>query len=148
MIIFDNYSDIPVEEAIRDLLEAGSDIDIRVIRNRYNIGMTANILKCFDECPDPWLWVLGDDDEVIEGSVARILDDINSKSELHLITYTLAEDSLKRDQEVITSGIDPFLETFETFGAVLFLSTSIYNMEKVIGSMSFAQFFKHHTLPI
>ncbi len=147
VIIFDNHSDIPVEETIRDLLVENSDIDIRVIRNRYNIGMTANILKCFDECPDPWLWILGDDDEVTEGSVTRILDDIGSKSELHVITYAWDEDSLKRDHEVITTGIDPFLETFETFGAVLFLSTSVYNIEKVIGSMSFAQFFQTSYAP-
>jgi glycosyltransferase involved in cell wall biosynthesis len=147
VIIVDNCSDIPVEDTIKDLLEEYSHIDISVIRNRYNIGMTANILKCFGECPDPWLWVLGDDDEVTDGAVARILSDIDRKRELHLITYAWDADSFKREQEVITTGIDQFLETFETFGVVLFLSTSVYNMNKVVGSMSFAHFFQTSYAP-
>ena len=147
VVIFDNCSDIPVKDTIEDLVEANSHIDISIVRNRYNIGMTANILKCFEECPDPWLWVLGDDDEVTDGAVARILSDIDMKRELHFITYAWDPDSFKREQEVITTGIDQFLETFETFGAVLFLSTSVYNMNKVVDSMSFAHFFQTSYAP-
>jgi glycosyltransferase involved in cell wall biosynthesis len=147
VVIFDNCSDVPVKDTIEDLVEANAHIDISIVRNRYNIGMAANILKCFEECPDPWLWVLGDDDEVTDGAVARILSDIDMKRELHFITYAWDADSFKRRQEVITTGIDQFLETFETFGCVLFLSTSVYNMNKVIGSMSFAQFFQTSYAP-
>jgi glycosyltransferase involved in cell wall biosynthesis len=147
VIIFDNCSDVPVKDTIKDLEEVYSHIDINVVRNRYNIGMTGNILKCFEVCPDPWLWVLGDDDEVTDGAVARILSDIGRHRELHFITYAWDEDSFKREQEVITTGIDQFIETFETFGAVLFVSTSVYNMNKVVGSMSFAHFFQTSYAP-
>ena len=109
--------------------------------------MTSNILKCFEQCPDPWLWVLGDDDEVTDGAVAMILSDIEIKKYLHFITYAWDPDSFKREQEVITTGIDQFLETFETFGCVLFLSTSVYNMKKVSDSMSFAHFFQTSYAP-
>lgn len=134
VIVFDNCSDVPVKDSIEDLLEVYPHIDISVVRNRYNIGMTANILKCFEACSDPWLWILGDDDEVTDGAVATILSDIGRQSKLHFITYAWDEDSFKREQEVITTGIDQFIETFETFGAVLFLSTSVYNMNKVVAN--------------
>lgn len=147
VVIFDNCSDVPVKDTIKDLVEANSHIDISIVRNRYNIGMTANILKCFEECPDPWLWVLGDDDEVTDDAVTSILSDIDMKRELHFITYAWDADSFKRGREVITTGIDQFLETFETFGAVLFLSTSVYNMNKVVDSMSFAHFFQTSYAP-
>jgi len=147
VVIFDNCSDVSVRDTIEDLVEVYSQIDISVVRHRYNIGMTANILKCFEECPDPWLWVLGDDDEVTDGAVARILGDINMKRELRFITYAWDADSFKRGQEVITTGIDQFLETFETFGCVLFLSTSVYNMNKVVDSMSFGHFFQTSYAP-
>ena len=147
VIIFDNCSDIPVKDTIKNLLEVYSHIDISVVRNRYNIGMTANILKCFEACPDPWLWILGDDDEVADGAVATILSDIGRQSEMHFITYAWDEDSFKRKQEVVTTGIDQFIETFETFGAVLFLSTSVYSMTKVVGSLSFAHFFQTSYAP-
>ena len=147
VVIFDNCSDVPVKDTIENLMENFSYIDLRIVRNRYNIGMTANILKCFEECPDPWLWVLGDDDEVTDGAVARILSDIEMKKEFHFITYAWDADSFKRKQEVVTTGIDQFLEIFETFGAVLFLSTSVYNMNKVVDSMSLAHFFQTSYAP-
>ena len=147
VIVFDNCSDVPVKASIQDLLEVYPHIDISIVRNRYNIGMTANILKCFEACSDPWLWILGDDDEVTDGAVSTILSDIDRHSELHFVTYAWDEDSFKREQEVITTGIDQFIETFETFGAVLFLSTSVYNMNKVVGSISFAHFFQTSYAP-
>ena len=52
VIIFDNCSDVPVNDTIAELVEVNSHIEISVVRNRYNIGMTANILKCFEICPD------------------------------------------------------------------------------------------------
>ncbi len=147
VIICDNFSDIPIKDSIQDLLEIYSHIDISIVRNPYNLGMTANILKCFEVCPDPWLWILGDDDEVADDAVTTILSDISRQSEMHFITYAWDEDSFKRKQEVVTTGIDQFIETFETFGAVLFLSTSVYSMNKVVGSSSFAHFFQSSYAP-
>ena len=147
IIIIDNCSDIPVENTIRNLIKGYSHIDITIFRNRHNIGMTANILKCFEICSDPWLWVLGDDDEVSDNAVERILIDIKRQKEKHFITYAWDEDSFKRKGEKITTGIDQFIDTFETFGAILFLSTSVYNMKKVSKSMSFAHFFQTSYAP-
>lgn len=148
VIIFDNCSDIPIENTVKDLLMNHSDVDIEVKTNPHNVGMTANILKCFENCSEPWLWIIGDDDEVTEGAVERILNDIERHKEVHFITYAWDEDSFKnRKKEVVTTGIDEFIETFETFGAVLFLSTSVYNMEKVVDSMSFAHFFQSSYAP-
>tara|TARA_B100000780_G_scaffold278040_1_gene250314 strand:+ start:2953 stop:3954 length:1002 start_codon:yes stop_codon:yes gene_type:complete len=147
VVIFDNCSDTPVKEVIEELVNTYPDINISIVRNRYNIGMTANILKCFEQCSDTWLWILGDDDEVVDGAVAKILIDIDRQRELHFITYAWDEDSFKRDQDIITTGIDEFIETFETFGAILFLSTSVYNMSKVKSSMAFANFFQTSYAP-
>lgn len=147
VIVFDNMSDIPVKDTIKELLDDYAHVDLTVIRNRYNVGMTGNILKCFEACPDPWLWILGDDDEVTNGAVARILKDTAKQTELHFITYAWDADTLKRKQPVTTTGVDQFLDTFETFGAVLFLSTSVYNLNKVIDSMSYAHFFQTSYAP-
>ncbi len=148
IIIYDNCSDIPVKDSITDLLNNYSNIDISIVTNPHNVGMTANILKCFENCSDPWLWILGDDDEVAEGAVERILSDIKRHKEVHFMTYAWDEDSFKnRKNEVVTKGIDEFIETFETFGAVLFLSTSVYNMNKVVSGMSFAHFFQSSYAP-
>ncbi len=148
IIVYDNCSDIPVKDSIADLLNDYSNIDISIVTNSHNVGMTANILKCFENCSDPWLWILGDDDEVADNAIERILYDIDRHKEMHFVTYAWDEDSFKnRTQEITTTGIDEFIDTFETFGAVLFLSTSIYNMNKVTDGMSFAHFFQSSYAP-
>ena len=45
IIIYDNCSDIPVKDSITDLLNSYSNIDISIVTNPHNVGMTANILK-------------------------------------------------------------------------------------------------------
>lgn len=147
LIIFDNCSEIPVQETLGELIKSFRNINIEIIRNPHNIGMTGNILKCFEACSDSWLWVLGDDDEVKDDAIKTILNDIKKNNSLHLITYAWDEDSFKREKEVTTRGIDEFIDTFETFGAVLFLSTSVYNIDKVISSMHFANFFQTSYAP-
>ena len=147
LIIFDNCSDIPVSETIDNLLKPYSHLDIAIKRNNHNVGMTGNILKCFEECTDSWLWILGDDDEIMDGAISTIFKDIERRNETYFITYAWDEDSLSRDEEVLTTGIDEFIDTFETFGVVLFLSTSIYNVEKVKKSMPFANFFQSSYAP-
>ena len=72
VVIFDNCSDTPVKEVIEELVNTYPDINISIVRNRYNIGMTANILKCFEQCSDTWLWILGDDDEVVDEHFGRL----------------------------------------------------------------------------
>lgn len=147
LLIFDNCSSVAVEPQLRDVLEPYSHLDVQVIRNRYNVGMTANILKCFEACNDPWLWVLGDDDEVSDDAISTIFRDINTHSDVYAITYAWDADSLKRPNEVITVGVEEFIEKFETFGAVLYLSTSVYNVSLVSKSMSLAHFFQTSYAP-
>ena len=69
ILILDNCSDVPVLDSLRDIIKEYSNVDINVIRNSYNLGLTGNILRCFEMCTDPWLWVLGDDDEVKDGAI-------------------------------------------------------------------------------
>lgn len=147
VLIFDNASDLVTEDAISDLLSNNYEKNIEVRRNKYNVGMTANILKCFEECDSPWLWVLGDDDEVKPDAVQTILLGMATYEDAHCITYAWDEDTLAREGEIEVTGIDSFLNTFETFGAVLFLSTTVYNVSKVCSAISFANFFQSSYAP-
>lgn len=148
VVIFDNHSDIPVQHSLKELLEEYSFLKIQIVRNRHNVGMTANILKCFELCEDQWLWILGDDDLVCPDAVENICCDIQSYMDAHCITYSWDNDTFQnRKTEISTHGVDEFIDTFETFGAVLFLSTSVYNMTKVSSGMAFAHFFQSSYAP-
>lgn len=147
LVIYDNNSDIPVKDYINDLLVQYKDTDISIIRNKHNIGMTGNIMKCFYECETKWLWVLGDDDIITDNSIEIIFKDITQYCDYSFLTYAWDEDSFKRKSDVITTGLNDFLNKFETFGAILFLSTSIYNMSKIKKFISYGYFFQSTYAP-
>lgn len=147
LLILDNNSKIPVKETLHQLIKKFPNLKIDIIRNRYNIGMTANICRCFELCDDSWLWILGDDDEVKEGAVLKVINDIKRHNDAHIINYAWDADTFKRKKEVVTLGANQFIDQFETFGAVLFLSTSVYNIKKVINGISYAHFFQSSYAP-
>ena len=81
LIIIDNSSPTPVQIDIEELLITFPGTDIRIIRNKHNVGLTGNIIKCFEQCEDGWLWILGDDDEVKDDAVSTILHDIECNNQ-------------------------------------------------------------------
>lgn len=142
LIIIDNCSDVPVEETLKDTIEKYNGANVQIIRNRYNIGLTGNILRCFELCDDPWLWVLGDDDHVTEGAIEQILSDTKKYEKFHFINYAWDELSFSRKNNIVTNGIDNFIDAFETLGIVLFISAGIYNTQKITKYLSFGNFFQ------
>lgn len=54
------------------------DASIRVIRNKANIGASANVARCIEFCETEWVWTLGDDDDVHADAIAKILQCIKN----------------------------------------------------------------------
>lgn len=87
VIVIDNSSLTPVSSVIGDLIEGNENV--RVIKNKFNIGMSANIARCIEVCETEWMWLLGDDDEVLPQAVQIILDDIsNANNEISYLKYS------------------------------------------------------------
>lgn len=63
ILVVDNASDADVEAAVRAAFPASAE-RIRFHRNRANIGLAANICRCFEVADGEWVWTLGDDDPV------------------------------------------------------------------------------------
>jgi glycosyltransferase involved in cell wall biosynthesis len=147
ILILDNCSEIPVLDSISDLIREYSHVDIKVIRNTYNVGLTGNILKCFEMCVDPWLWILGDDDEVKDGAIVQVTNDIKKYRDSHFVSYAWDKPSFERGNDIINTGVDELIDSFESLGVILFISTGIYNVEKVIDKISYANFFQSTYAP-
>lgn len=47
---------------------------VRVFRNEQNLGIDGNILRSVDENACRYAWLLGEDDRLVPGAVARVLD--------------------------------------------------------------------------
>lgn len=147
LLILDNCSDVPVSDSLGDIIGEYASVDINVIRNSYNLGLTGNILRCFEMCNDPWLWVLGDDDEVKEGAIEQIINDLKKYKDNHFISYAWDKPSFQRKKDLITSGADQLIDSFESLGVILFISAGIYNVEKVMSKLSFGNFFQSTYAP-
>ncbi|RZK28376.1 MAG: glycosyltransferase family 2 protein, partial [Hymenobacter sp.] len=74
LVIIDNCSSVPIKDTVEPYLLS----NVKVVRNTYNIGMAANILRCFENCDTEWLWVLGDDDPPHKNAVEIIIQEIKA----------------------------------------------------------------------
>jgi len=133
LLIIDNNSDILVEETLTSVLSEFPEIDARIIRNRANIGAEANFLRCFEYCETEWLWILGDDDDVGEDAVKIILSTIREHQHLAFLNfYTEVRTYPVRTEKILARGLNEFLEKLDFIGSIIFVSASVYNVNRII----------------
>jgi glycosyltransferase involved in cell wall biosynthesis len=75
ILILDNASPVQVEALVAEKFPEES-ASIRFIRNPSNIGLAANLLRCFENAKGDWTWLLGDDDPPLPTAVATILAEL------------------------------------------------------------------------
>jgi abequosyltransferase len=71
LMISDNASPDETSTVVEDFAAKG--LNIRYIQNSQNIGPDANFLQCFEQARGKYLWLFSDDDLIVPGGVARIL---------------------------------------------------------------------------
>lgn len=69
LIVLDNASMPPVEV----FADAPNKGVVKVIRSSHNVGLSGNIIKAFSLAHSEWLWILGDDDPVLDDAVDHVL---------------------------------------------------------------------------
>ena len=140
VLILDNNSTIPVEETLKELLNANTDKEILVKRNRVNIGADANILRCFELCDTEWIWVLGDDDAIEFDAIQTILDSIEKNKAALAINFSTREIVNKnlRPDSFTTIGQTEFATRLDFAGNVNFMSATVWKLDKVINKFNLA----------
>jgi abequosyltransferase len=78
IVISDNASTDTTEHMVAELRQQHHQI--RYYRNDENIGFDGNVVAVLARATGAYVWLLGDDDIVLPGSVARILSCIQAKS--------------------------------------------------------------------
>jgi len=147
LLIIDNNSDESIENTVHDLLIKYDYLKIKIIKNYVNVGLTGNLVKCFELCDDDWLWILGDDDKVTDNSINLILKDISQNSDANFISYAWDDPSKKRKKNIIANNLDQLIDAMESIGVILFISSSIYNAKKVKEYLSYGNFFQTSYAP-
>lgn len=145
ILIIDNASDVPVSITLSEVLERYSNIKISVLRNKTNIGPSANFLRCFMEVSTDWLWLIGDEDTPLESAFKWINEDINNDN---LLFCGYASDnfySLKKNSS--GCGIDSFIQNIENLSALLFVSSGIYNRRKIESYLKYGYMYSYSQAP-
>lgn len=130
LIVYDNYSDIPVES----LFNSGELEHFIIVRNKFNIGGAANIGKCLSENGESgWIWLLGDDDKIAPNAVETILETIKNNQDCCYINF-------QQKKTVKTENLYDFLAYMRimgAFGVSFFQSACLFNMDKLQNSVMY-----------
>lgn len=70
-IVSDNCSSDDTPSVVKRQMDNG--IKIKYIRNEKNLGMDGNFVSCFKKASGSYIWLLGDDDFLIEGALQLII---------------------------------------------------------------------------
>lgn len=124
LLVIDNHSDRPVAGILTGLTSARPELEVRIIRNPSNVGMSANILRCFELCRTPWIWVVGDDDEVFEDAYQTVCRNITANPDDLAISFHL--DAMPAESPSVVTGHDGLFNNRNLFTASIFLSSTVY----------------------
>ena len=95
------------------------------LQNKVNIGGDANIARIYEECETKWLWVIGDDDYILNGAINLVLEIItNNPSTIYIKFHS--------EFAGATMGIKGFASAMKkpaAFGMSYFTSECLVNSE-------------------
>jgi glycosyltransferase involved in cell wall biosynthesis len=144
VVIYDNFSDILVSETLENELKSFDNLFVR--RNKANLGLSGNLIKCIEFCDTEWVWLLGDDDEPNEAAIVNIFKYINEYPELHFVNFK-SDYTLQREQDIHIKGENEFIEKIESIHNLFFMSVGLYNTKKVRPFLKFAYLYSYSVVP-
>ena len=142
ILIIDNASVNPVSNVIEDLISGINSL--KIIRNKYNIGMSANLARCIEYVDTEWLWILGDDDLVKCSAIDQIKYDIVSAADdvccLKYSSYcnNNLKDEVLNLQEFLSHkemGFD-YVSNFFLISSSIIRVKNIYSFDKVMDTIN------------
>lgn len=143
--IIDNYSTIAVKDYTESIIKQYPGIKYEIVRNKINVGADNNIMRCFEYCETDWLWTLGDDDILTDNAIEIILTDIDKyKEAVNINYYSPSPNHPERSKEVFAFGKVGNIESMDSFGAAIFISSNVYNFKIISAKHDLSQSY-HYT---
>lgn len=85
IIVSDNASNDGTPEVVRKHCEACPQI--RSVRNDANIGMQANLAQCIDLATGEYIYLIGDDEVIVEDGLFTILSSIKNNTNVSIFIF-------------------------------------------------------------
>lgn len=136
--VLDNYSDVNYKEYFlktNDVSKFIQDGVLDVIRNNLNVGMSANIMRCFEysSIKKGWLWILSDDDD-IKGNAIQIIKEsiLQTCKDVGFIKYS--SNRLRHQNGFLIDNPKKLIEFISVnpkirFNSYIFLTNLVYRIK-------------------
>jgi abequosyltransferase len=147
-LIIDNSSDYDIRYELSSVLNLYPDIDIEIVINSTNIGGNSNVMKCFELCKTDWLYIIGDDDKLLDGSIILFIEDIKRHYDYFNINYKWnSTQKWASHRPKSCFGIDSFIVDIESISQVLFISSNLYHVSYLRNFILFGYLFQLSNAP-
>ncbi|MDU1904884.1 MAG: glycosyltransferase family 2 protein [Dysgonomonas sp.] len=133
VIISDNCSTDNTEEVVNKYIKKG--FDINYIKNSSNLGMDGNFTQCFRLASGKYVWLLGDDDYLKEGSLSKIVEIL--RDEVYGLIH-IQTNSTRNEFMTVFDHHDSYLSSISYW--ITFISGNIVN-SKYIKEIEFEKYF-------
>ncbi len=140
LLVSDNASPDETPQRLEEY--RGRGLNFRSIRNTINLGADGNILQCFEEARGKYVWIVGDDDVLLDGALGVILHLLATDEFdiVHLRGKDYAEGSppparLERRPSIEVID-DPLRFALRTHVYLTFITGNIINKERVLALSS------------
>lgn len=129
VLVSDNCSTDATAKVVEARIAGG--MRITYLRNQVNIGPDNNFVQCYTEAKGKYVWLLGDDDIILDGAIARILYILKSGEygALNLNSYGFRKSLEAERPNASAGGYEVFSDT------VAFMARANYFLTFISGNI-------------
>ena len=135
IIIHDNKSEPAYRKALSKFIRHHPDLRLEIYENVANVGMSGNILKCFEIRNSEWLWIMSDDDELLPSAIKLATKTMMEVSDdIDIIKFSSDRSQPEINGEVIDDikGLIKFCDKSKNdFNSFIFLTNCIYRLRRI-----------------
>lgn len=139
VVICDNNSSYNIVECIESSISFELFEKCRFCVNSINIGAPGNIKNTFINCQSKYMWLMGDDDEILPDSIDIICNDIEDNPDCAFFKYSISSISKNGQKGHILESncqikdlkqfCDYYLKDKHNRGTLFFMSNNVLNLE-------------------
>lgn len=137
LLIVDNASDYSVMSMVMSIVgDSHFSRFVRIVRNKYNVGANANIMRCIELAESPWVWLLSDDDkprrDAVSSALASTIDD-----DIVGTCFRSRFSDWEEKRLVANSVTELFSFPKKEVGGLLFMSSWVVNVNRLTKGFRF-----------
>lgn len=144
LLVVDNCSPTPVQETLAPLLREFPAVPVEIVRNRANIGANANILRCLERCETPYIWIIGDDDDVKPDAIEIIRRTIGEHPDP--LFFNFSWDKI-REKGFTTRGLREFVDQLDGSTNLPWISHEVWRCDLLTPQLKYGYQYTYSMLP-